>query len=178
MKRKYSFKNYDNHAFYHSKAWKRVSTAYMTSRSYICERCGNPATICHHKKHLDGKNVNDPKVALNFDNLEALCPLIGLEGRLITSAAPYIRRKSASSPGLQIDLLIQTPKALVVVEIKRRRKISSAIELEVQEKIEKLRIPRGKSIRTVLVYDGDLAPEVAENAFFDYLVPVERLFKQ
>lgn len=66
-------KDYDNSVFYHSKAWKRVSTAYMTSRSYICERCGNPATICHHKKHLDGKNVNDPKVALNFDNLEALC---------------------------------------------------------------------------------------------------------
>jgi hypothetical protein len=115
---------------------------------------------------------------LVLNNLDALCPLIGLEGRLITSAAPYIRRKSASSPGLQIDLLIQTPKALVVVEIKRRRKISSAIELEVQEKIEKLRIPRGKSVRTVLVYDGDLAPEVAENAFFDYLVPVEQLFKQ
>ena len=113
---------------------------------------------------------------LVFNNLTVLCPLIGLEGKLITSAAPYMRRKSASRPGLQIDLLIQTPKALYLIEIKRRKKISSAIELEVQEKIQKLRIPRTKSLRSVLVYDGDLAPEVEENAFFDYLVPIERMF--
>jgi hypothetical protein len=113
---------------------------------------------------------------LVFNNLTVLCSLIGLEGKLITSAAPYMRRKSVSRAGLQIDLLIQTPKALYLIEIKRRKKISSAIELEVQEKIQKLRIPRGKSLRSVLVYDGDLAPEVEENAFFDYLVPIERMF--
>ena len=45
----------------------------MTKQSYICERCGDPATICHHRKHLDGMNVNDPSIALSFDNLEALC---------------------------------------------------------------------------------------------------------
>lgn len=66
-------KDYDNRDFYHSKAWRRVSTAYMTSKSYICERCGSPATICHHKTHLNGVNVRDPEIALSFDNLEALC---------------------------------------------------------------------------------------------------------
>lgn len=66
-------KDYDNSRFYHSKQWKKVSTAYMMSRSYICERCGRPATICHHKKYLNGRNVNDPDISLSFDNLEALC---------------------------------------------------------------------------------------------------------
>lgn len=66
-------RDYDNSAFYHSKEWKKVSTAYLTSQSYICERCGRPATICHHKKYLNGKNVSDPEIALSFDNLEALC---------------------------------------------------------------------------------------------------------
>ena len=113
---------------------------------------------------------------LVLNNLDALCPLIGLDGKLIISAAPYVRKKSASSPGLQIDLLIQTPKALVVIEIKRRKKITSSIELEIQEKIQKMRIPRGKSVRTVLVYDGDIASEVVEDDYFDYLIPVERLF--
>ena len=60
-------------AFYWSKAWKRVSAAYMSSKSYICERCGAPAQICHHRKWLNGVNVHDPTVALSFDNLEALC---------------------------------------------------------------------------------------------------------
>lgn len=66
-------KDYDNSSFYHSKAWRRVSTAYMTSKSYICERCGRPAVICHHKTYLNGRNVTDPAIALSFDNLEALC---------------------------------------------------------------------------------------------------------
>ena len=64
---------YGNDAFYSGKAWRRVSTAYMSSKSYICERCGKPAVICHHKKWLNDVNVNDPKIALSFDNLEALC---------------------------------------------------------------------------------------------------------
>ena len=66
-------KDYDNTSFYKSKAWRRVSTAYMTSKNYICERCGRPAVICHHKQHLNGQNVTDPAIALSFDNLEALC---------------------------------------------------------------------------------------------------------
>ena len=45
----------------------------MSSKFYICERCGRPAQICHHKKWLDGSNVHDPNVALNPDNLEAVC---------------------------------------------------------------------------------------------------------
>ena len=45
----------------------------MSSKLYICERCGRPAQICHHKKWLNAQNVNDPTVALNPDNLEALC---------------------------------------------------------------------------------------------------------
>lgn len=70
---KYGFKNYDNSAFYNSKEWRRVSAAYMSSKAYICERCGKPAQICHHKTWLNGSNVNDPSIALSFDNLEALC---------------------------------------------------------------------------------------------------------
>ena len=113
---------------------------------------------------------------LVLNNLNALCPLVGLEGRLITSAAPYVRRKSASKAGLQVDLLIQTPKALYIVEIKQRKKITSSIEFEVQEKMRKLRVSRVKSMRSVLVYEGELAPEVEEDGFFDYLVPIERMF--
>ncbi len=113
---------------------------------------------------------------LVLNNLKSLCPLIGLDGRLVTSAAPYVRRSGKTTRGVQVDLLIQTPKSVYLVEIKRRTRISTAIEDEVQEKVERLRVPRGVSVRTVLVYDGILAPEVEENGYFDYLVPVERLF--
>lgn len=112
---------------------------------------------------------------LVLNNLMSLCPLIGLEGRLVTSAAPYVRRKSASHPGVQVDLLIQTPKSVYVVEVKRRAKIFSDVEGEMQEKVARLDAPRNVSVRTVLVYEGSVAPEVEENGYFDFLVPVERM---
>ncbi len=114
---------------------------------------------------------------LVLNNLKTVCRLVGLGGRLVISAAPFVRRKTASAPGVQIDLLIQTPKSMYVVEIKHRQRIDASIEAEVRSKVERLRAPRGTSIRTVLVFDGDLAPEVEENGYFEYLIPLERLFE-
>ena len=45
----------------------------MQSKNYICERCGKPAKICHHKKWLSPGNISDPTISLNQDNLECLC---------------------------------------------------------------------------------------------------------
>ena len=40
-----------------------------------------------------------------------------------------------------------------------------------------LSIPKTKSMKTVLVYDGDLDPALEEDGFFDYLVPAEKLLQ-
>lgn len=112
---------------------------------------------------------------LVVNNLAPLCRDIGLGRKLVTSAAPYARRKSASCPGLQIDLLIQTPKSVYVVEVKRRNRIEASIEREIGEKVARLGVGPDKSVRTVLVYDGKLSPEVEENGFIDFLIPFSRL---
>ena len=112
---------------------------------------------------------------LVVNNVTTLCREIGLGRKLVTSAAPYSRRKSASCPGLQVDLLVQTPKSVYVVEVKRSNKIDSSIEKEIEEKVSRLGIGPEKSIRTVLVYDGKLSPEVEENGFIDFLVPFSNL---
>ena len=44
-----------------------------------------------------------------------------------------------------------------------------------RRKVERLALPAVKSVKTVLVYDGELDPEVEENGYFDFLVPAERL---
>lgn len=59
--------------FYNRKAWEDCRLAFLQSKFFICERCGGPATIAHHKKHLTPENINNPEVALNWENLEALC---------------------------------------------------------------------------------------------------------
>lgn len=59
--------------FYLSKAWKETAKDYMLSVNNICERCEEPAKICHHKTWLTRENINNPYITLCWDNLEALC---------------------------------------------------------------------------------------------------------
>lgn len=59
--------------FYKGRQWQKVSRLYMQSRSYVCERCGGVASICHHKTYITPGNINDPGITLDPDNLECLC---------------------------------------------------------------------------------------------------------
>lgn len=60
-------------SFYASKEWERTRLAFMQSKHFICERCGKAAKIAHHKTYLNPRNIVDPYVTLNWDNLECLC---------------------------------------------------------------------------------------------------------
>lgn len=60
-------------AFYNSAAWRKCSKGYMTSKHYICERCGGLAEICHHKEHITPQNIHDRRITLSWSNLEAVC---------------------------------------------------------------------------------------------------------
>lgn len=72
--------------FYTSKAWRMTRDAYYALKCGTCERCARevqdgvrriedmrPGIIVHHKKELTPENINDPVVALSFDNLELVC---------------------------------------------------------------------------------------------------------
>lgn len=91
--------------------------------------------------------------------------------------APYFKRGTKGGAGLQIDILVQLPKCVYVVEARRRNEIGTETEDEVQRKIDCLAVPQGKSVKTVLVYDGTLAPELEEDGFFDFLIPADRLMR-
>ena len=63
--------------FYSSGAWKACADAYKNAHP-LCERCLKKHEISvaeevHHKIRLTASNINDADVALNWDNLEALC---------------------------------------------------------------------------------------------------------
>ena len=64
--------------FYGSVAWQETRRAYKKSVGGLCERClkkglYNPAAIVHHKIYITPENLRDPHVALDWNNLEALC---------------------------------------------------------------------------------------------------------
>ena len=50
-----------------------------------------------------------------------------------------------------------------------------SIEAEVADKVARLRHQRGSSIRTALVYEGELAPVVRGNGYFDAIVSASDL---
>lgn len=64
--------------FYSSGAWRECRKAYRKSVGNLCENCLKigkitPADEVHHKIRLTPKNINDPNITLNWDNLQALC---------------------------------------------------------------------------------------------------------
>ncbi|WP_196606507.1 HNH endonuclease [Pectinatus frisingensis] len=60
-------------SFYNSAAWKHTSKAYAASKFYLCEICGRPYKIVHHKKWLTPENINNPDITLNWNNLMCVC---------------------------------------------------------------------------------------------------------
>lgn len=66
------------HEFYSSWEWIQCRRAYAKSKGGLCERCLArglyvPGEECHHKERLTEENLRDPRVALNWENLELLC---------------------------------------------------------------------------------------------------------
>jgi len=121
-------------------------------------------------------------MGLAFENLivnnyrELLAPL-HLDRALIVSAAPYRRSASrkAGRKGVQIDLLVQTRLSLCLVEIKRRREIGREIVGEISGKCDRVAKRAGMSLRTALVYDGELSPSVEADGYIDAIVSARRL---
>ena len=69
---------------------------------YLCVKCAEigkviPAEEVHHIIHLSPKNINDPSISLNMDNLISLCREHHFEehrgehgrGRQVQEAYPY-----------------------------------------------------------------------------------------
>ena len=64
--------------FYRSAVWQRCRNGYVQSVRGLCEDClargvYAPAEIVHHIVALTPENIGDPRIALSWDNLEALC---------------------------------------------------------------------------------------------------------
>jgi len=124
----------------------------------------------------------DVQLGYQFENLivNHVCDLfrhLGIERSLVLSAAPYLQRGTKRGEGCQIDLLIQMRRTVYAVEIKRRREIGAEIMDEIAEKVRRLKVAPGVSVRTALVYDGRLSPRIEAEHGFDVIVPASRLLE-
>lgn len=88
--------------FYKSKAWQQCRDAYYNSKFGMCERCGEPGVIVHHKKYITPDNINDPNITLSFGNLELLC--IGCHDREHFRGSPTVAGTGFDADGNFIKL--------------------------------------------------------------------------
>ena len=115
---------------------------------------------------------------LVYANLSRILDCLGETRRPFLSAAPFRCRRGSRKGGCQVDLLLQTEKAVYVIEIKRRREIGEEVVDEVAKKLDALPVAKGKARRAVLVYEGTLSPRVEASDFFDFLVDFEDLMRK
>ena len=129
---------------------------------------------------LDALDGWESVLGLAFENLvvnnvRALLAPLHLTTSPVLSAAPYRRSDGAVGKGVQVDLLLQTHRSIVLVEIKRQREIGREVIEEMVEKVRRLPKRRDISIRTALIYEGHVAPIVEADGYFDAIVPFRQL---
>jgi uncharacterized protein len=115
---------------------------------------------------------------LQFENLllnrlPELIRMLGLEREVIKSAGTYFQNKTSKTEAVQIDLMIECkPLNFYVCEIKYKKKINIEIIDEVQDKVARLKLPKYSTRRPVLIYCGELDPEVHDADYFDKILEV------
>lgn len=134
----------------------------------------------YRRTSLEAFHAWDSIVGLQFENLvlgnlAIILDRIGLSHVPVLNAGPYFQARTARRSRCQIDLLLRTKQSLYVFEVKFRSKIDSSVITEVRKKVECLDGVAGLSIRRGLIYQGEVAPEIARSDYFDHLVPFEQL---
>ncbi|MEI6789948.1 MAG: ATP-binding protein [Myxococcaceae bacterium] len=116
-------------------------------------------------------------LGLSFENLvlnnkRLLFDLLKIKSQDIILASPYYQTQTLSRKSCQIDLLIQTKfNTLYVCEIKfEKNPIGSSIIQEVQQKIDRLALPKGFSCRSVLIHVGGVTDAVIESDYFSDII--------
>jgi len=104
---------------------------------------------------------------LVLSNLPAVVRALGVSPGRVASAAPYVQTPTKRRRGCQIDLLIQSRRTLYVCEIKFGSDIRGEVIEQVDEKLRRLRVPSGYTVRPALLYTGRLSEAVANDDFFD-----------
>ena len=92
---------------------------------------------------------------------------------------PFFQTKTKKHDGCQIDYLIQTRfNNLFICEIKfSKNPVSSKVIAEVENKIDKLVIPKNFSCHPVLIHVGGVADSVIDSGFFGSIVDIGTLLR-
>lgn len=112
--------------------------------------------------------------ALLLQNRSLLIEKLGISPVDVVRSGPYRQTKTTTQQGCQIDYLIQTTtNNLFICEFKfKKREIGSDIISEMQEKISRLKTPKGFAKVAVLFHLSGVSTTVATNPYFYRIVDI------
>ena len=122
-------------------------------------------------------------MGLQFENLvvnngASLRQCLEIKPDEVVFSNPYLQTKRTRRAGCQIDYLIQTRfNCLYVCEVKfSQGKIGREVIDEVKQKIDALEIPRGFSVRPILIHVNGVDDAVVDSGFFARIIDFSELF--
>ena len=112
--------------------------------------------------------------ALLLQNRPLLLQKLGISPVDIVRSGPYRQTKTTTQQGCQIDYLVQTKtNSLFICEFKfKKREISGEIITEMQDKISRLKTPKGFAKVAVLFHLSGVASSVATNPYFYRIIDI------
>lgn len=111
---------------------------------------------------------------LLLQNRSLLVDKLGISSVDILCSGPYRQVKNSTQQGCQVDYLVQTKtNGLFICEFKfKRREINSDIIGEMQEKISRLKAPKGFSKVPVLFHLSGVSDSVAISSYFYRIIDI------
>lgn len=109
---------------------------------------------------------------LVLNNRQVIWDLLKIAPEEIVFDNPYFQNKTKRQMGCQIDYLIQTKfNTVYVCEFKfSQREIGSSVIEEVQEKIQRLALPKNFSYRPVLIHVNGITEDLQESGYFSTFI--------
>ncbi len=116
-------------------------------------------------------------VGLQFENLliknkKSLHRKLNIPVNEIVFANPYFQRETKTTQSCQIDYMVQTRfNVLYICEIKfSKHELSPTVINEIEKKITRLQIPKGFSVRPVLVHVNGVSFDIIARDYFADIV--------
>lgn len=108
---------------------------------------------------------------LVLNNHMKIVELCGIQHDEVVFANPFFQRKTARMAGCQVDYLIQTRDTAYLCEIKfNRSEMGINVIKDMQEKLQRIKLPKHMSRRAVLIHANGVKDEVRDALFFSKII--------
>lgn len=122
-------------------------------------------------------------MGLQFENLilsnrRCIHQALAINPEDIVSDNPFFQNPTSKQRGCQIDYMIQTKfDTLYVCEIKfSKHPVGMEVMNELQQKIERLKRPKGFSCRPVLIHVNGVSEDIKESDYFASIIDMSEFF--